>query len=121
MNINLTLVLQGINFFCAYCMIRRFFIKPILALIHHDAAQQIALNTAISTRIEKVKEQEQKIHDHWQQFLADHKHKMPHVQGHALFKNIKPPHIPLKSESIAHNMTDDLAHVIIKKVNNVRW
>lgn len=122
MNVNLTLVIQGLNFFCAYYLIRRFLLKPVVAMINQDHAQQIALESAIAARKEKVKEQERMLYDYWQQFLATHKHKMLSVQEGTFLKGIKPSleNTPRSYESIKM-LTTDLVNASIKKVSDVRW
>ncbi len=122
MNVNITLVIQGINFFCTYLIVRAFLLRPLVAMIYHDKAQRQALDLAIDTRIQKVTEYEQALHDQWLQFQLVNRDKMPLPQEDHLFKGIKPPMLyPVISESVVRTFAADIVAVTTKKVKDVRW
>src|SRR5437868_5404391 len=122
MNVNMTLVIQGINFFCTYLIVRAFLLKPIVAMIYQEKAQQQALDLSIDTRIKKVKEHEQELQDHWRQFQLVNKNKMPLSDDEHIFKGIKPPILyPAFSADAIRNYVTDIVTVTTKKVKDVRW
>ena len=47
MNINITLIVQGINFLIAYGIMRIFLLKPAVQVIQDEEAQQAKLNRVI--------------------------------------------------------------------------
>jgi len=122
MNVNMTLVIQGINFFCTYLIVRAFLLKPIVAMIYQEKAQQQALDLSIDTRIKKVKEHEQELQDHWRQFQLVNKSKIPLPEDDHIFKGIK-PHIlyPVFSADTIRNYVTDIVTVTTKKAKDVRW
>jgi hypothetical protein len=122
MTINMTLVVQGINFCIAYMLLRRFLLKPVVRSIHHEQAQEAALHSAIESRKASIREQEYEMHNRWRIFQNSYASKMPHVQDERVFRYIKPQvQVQVPSQEALMAITTDVTAASVQKVRNVRW
>ncbi len=118
--INCTLIVQAINFFIAFFIIKYFFFKPVLMQIHEeDAFQESLLNTVQEHRA-LVAQKEQELHAQWQSAQRYFEQHSPPTRQQPFFASktsvIKP--------EFEHRMVDDIAKRVaselIKKVDHVR-
>jgi hypothetical protein len=122
MNLNSTLVIQGINFFCAYFILRRYLFGPVVAMVHQEQAQQKALEQAIQMRKHKVDQQEQQLKDSWLAFQELYAQKIPPVQDRQIFRQIKPS-LEYKNPTAeaVKMLTAEFVPLAVQKVKDVHW
>jgi hypothetical protein len=122
MTINMTLVVQGINFFIAYVLLRRFLLKPVVQIITHEQAQEAALHSAIESRKAMVREQEYVMREKWLAFQNTFRGMLPALESERVFRHIKPQvQVPLPAPDTLATLTADIAQASVQKVQNVRW
>lgn len=117
--INCTLIVQVINFFIAFFIIKYLFFKPVLAQINaEDSFQELLLNT-VQVHKTIVAQKEQELAEQWhaaQHYFHQHS---PLIRQEPFFAS-KP--LILKPE-FDHRMVDDMAkqaaQQLIKKVDHV--
>jgi len=65
MNINATVVIQALNFFIVYWMLRLFLFKPVIGIIEHEEAQEHAMINIIDQQKKSLEIQEKERQRHW--------------------------------------------------------
>ncbi len=65
MNINATVVVQALNFFIVYWMLRLFLFKPVIGIIQHEEAQEHAMLNIIDQQKKSLEIQEKERQRHW--------------------------------------------------------
>jgi hypothetical protein len=121
MNINATLLVQALNFFIVYLMLRRFLFKPAIAIIEHETAQENSLRDIIEQQKKSLEIQEKERQRHWylcQEYFAIH-------QPNLVAKNLSLTHRtdidthPLLSENSIAEMISSVSHTMENKIKHV--
>jgi hypothetical protein len=122
LDVNMTLVAQGLNFFIAYYMLRRFLIQPVFAVIQREFAQLQTLTTTIETRTTAIAQKRALLRVHWQTFQQSIHPQLPE-QEQTTIPPISKPSIVV--QPIAQPQVTALAQEITKtyvaKAHNVIW
>lgn len=119
MYINATLLVQVIHFLLAYCVLRFFVYKPIVAFIQKRDAQRTILVTSIAEiKTEQHKHQEQFLQQWYKEQIAL-VHKSPIID-----KKIIPSIPELRSykeiqPSSISTLVNDVVHVIVDRIDHV--
>lgn len=118
--INCTLIVQAINFFIAFFIIKYFFFKPVLAQIHaEDAFQESLINTVQAHRIIVV-QKEQELLAQWQSAQRYFEENSPSTRSEPFF-SVKPAiQKPIFEQSIVDSIAKKAATELLKKVDHVR-
>ncbi len=118
--INCTLIVQAINFFIAFLIIKYCFFKPVVAEIHAEDALQESLMNTVQARRKIVAEKEQELLSQWQSAQQHFEHNTPSLRQEPFFST-KPS---LVKPHFDHRMVDDVAKRVatelIKRVDHVR-
>lgn len=80
MNINATVFVQAFNFFITYWMLRLFLFKPVITIIEHEKAQEIAKLDIIDQQKKSLEIQEKERQRHWyicQEYFNTHQPYLP--------------------------------------------
>lgn len=85
MQINLTLIAQGLNFSVAYWMLRRFLFRPAVAFVQAEMQVRDQLISSIDKEAIKARELEVRKVERWGELQQDFAHNAPKVAGRTLF------------------------------------
>jgi len=122
MELNATIVVQAVNFFIVYWMLRRFLFKPVVAIIEHEEAQEIAMLDIIDQQQKSLEIQEKERQRHWyicQEYFTLHQPQLPRKTLLDENDEIITPKIPeLSPDEIAHIIADTRS-VIEEKIKHV--
>ena len=118
---NATLLVQAINFFVAYLMLRYLFIKPAVKAIEQEQQEKDHLQANIDEREKKLQKTAEKKEQEWSEFQEQFSHASPPVKkariAHADVKPIK------KEQELTEQQQDQIAEdvkeAIVKKVRHV--
>lgn len=118
--INCTLIVQIINFFIAFFIIKYFFFKPILASLHAEDAFQNTLINKIQTHRAMVAQKEQELSVQWQSVQRYFEQNSPSLKQRPSF----PFRSPIIMPSFDSHTITDAAHKVVsqlvKKVEHAR-
>ncbi len=123
MNINATILVQAINFFIVYWMLRLFLFKPVVTIIEQENAEKSSLLSIINQQQKSLEIQEKERLRHWhvcQEYFIIHQ---PHMFkdfsffGRATLTNDEPV-APLSEDTIAEIITD-VEKTIVEKIKHV--
>lgn len=120
--INLTLVVQGINFFIAYCLLRAYLLRPIVDFIASKELQEKQLRAYIANKKNEILDQQNKTKDDWYSFQRKIHQSIPRLsaQKSVIFNNIKPScEFPVISKAVVAKLTHELVATCLPKVKNV--
>lgn len=117
MNINLTLIVQAINFFIAYCLFRFILLKPAYGTIVEEQETKASIEQLISDHQKLIERRRQEMIQYWRESSTFFRKNMPIPIDHiALFKGTYPK-IKLKSEKISlTEMQRKLVHAVVRNV-----
>jgi hypothetical protein len=121
MSINATLIVQALNFFVAYLILRYFLCKPTVKVIEqeHEETEHLQEVATERTQALAIKIEEKAVA--WKDFQATFAREAPRVMCrvvvHSGVEPVKPEALPSQEEleQLAHNVQ----HVITKKVSHV--
>ena len=122
MNINFTLVIQAINFFISYWLLRVFVFKPIVQTIEQERTYQKNLLAQIQTNTQLAQQLAQIKQEKWQEYQQEFGKKTPDVVSqdlyvlHHLTSVIETPGISNQEQTA---LVKEVAQAIIKKVEHV--
>ena len=120
--INATLVVQGINFFITYLLLRRFLFKPTLVIIDREAAQQAALNGAIKARQKAIDVTIQEQNEKWELFHRSIHGKIP-VTGVTRLHKMQRIELILEPQVMQADrlalLTDEAVVSLVKRIEHV--
>ncbi|HSW73980.1 MAG TPA: ATP synthase F0 subunit B [Candidatus Limnocylindria bacterium] len=122
--INLTLILQGINFFIVYLFLRRFLLRPLVDLLEKESAYIQSLETAIMARSETVIRQQQELTNRWRAFQHSFASQLPTLDQarSTIVHNIKPSiHCTHPSAQTISHLVHEVTETSLAKVQDVRW
>ncbi len=120
-SVNMTLVVQGINFLVAFWFLSRFLLKPLVVLIEKKRIEKEAKRRCILGLEESIKQQVEYKVEQWRNFQKDFLKAIPkiHLQDH--MPEQKVPEITV--EPLGHEKIDQLAlqveNFIVEKAGNV--
>jgi len=111
MDINATLLVQAFNFFVVYWMLRIFLFRPVIAIIEHEKAQEIAMFDIIDQQKKSLDIQEKERKRHWyicQEYFNTHQ---PHISRKKTHLSDETeydiePISPVSADAIAKTITD---------------
>lgn len=119
MDINMTLLVQMGNFLIAYGMIRALLIKPVYAVLMHEAAEQADLQETVESRSIILAQKEREKQEQWQAHQVELVGAMPAPKSESLFvtrQGIPSPEIITLSAQEIEQLTHEIARVMIKNV-----
>lgn len=118
--INCTLIVQIINFFIAFFIIKYFFFKPVVEHIQaEDALQESLLNTVQANRV-IVAQKEQELLAHWQSAYHYFKKNTPSLVHEPFFSaksSIVKPHF---EPTMINDMVKQATTQLVKGIDHVR-
>lgn len=113
LDINLTLFIQMFHFYCAYLLLRFFFLKPIVQIIYQDDREKNELLSLLhkDKEVERQKEQEEK--ERWKALQRQFFSKMPKIDAQDA------THFKIETPSITPvNLDSTLLSQEIKKIED---
>lgn len=116
MEINGTLIVQGINFFIVYVILRLFFFKPIVASIHQEDKELETLQGAIEARTSSVLNKEREIREQWQAFQQSYASTIPHPQQEIVWHDMSYKSAPLPDQASIDKLSTQVATKLVEKV-----
>jgi len=119
MNINATLVIQAVNFFIAYWIMRIFLFKPALQVVEGEQAQQTKLNTIIKQQEQSITIKEDERQKHWQachHYFRDNK---PAIDQKKLV-GIEIPEVLVATvpPTLVDELADETTQLLLKKIGH---
>lgn len=119
MNINATLVVQGLNFLCAYFLLKKLFFKPVVVVLDKEQLVQDGLITAINESKNALDEQMKKKQQTWRAHQEHFKKEMPNVQSVRFFITDTVEHVPEINPKNLEKVVVQTEQLIVQKVSNV--
>ena len=120
MNINITLVVQAINFFIAYWVMRIFLFKPALQVIEGEQAQQTRLNTIIRQQEQSITIKEDERQKHWQACRDYFRDNKPFIVLTKLaIKEIPEVSLPVVRQELVDKLADETQQALIQKIGYI--
>ena len=118
--INFTLVIQAINFFIAFLLIKFFFFKTAVDHIQSEETLQKTLNAKVGNYQELVNSQEQKLKNQWHNMVRHFSFNSPSLKPKPFFvQKLSPRSLPeIDPEARTQEITQ-LTKELINKVNHV--
>lgn len=101
MGISITLFIQALNFFAAYCVIRFFIFKPLVALILAQKAYHNGLEQAVVQAQGRQKEQENAVKLLWQKCREQFERVRPSLEK-PIEHHVTPEIAPISEKLDAH-------------------
>lgn len=124
MNINLTIVVQALNFFLAYMVMKKLLLKPAVEEIELDDQVRVSIDEAIRSHEISISTKEQEISKQWATcqrhfalytpFLDDLRY-VPRVKEDLIIEVM-----PLSKDRM-QELTHKVANIIVEDVCNVRY
>lgn len=118
---NATLLIQVINFFIAYGIVRFFIVKPLLALIQQEDAQAASLAQAVQERQMTIENKRHELEVYWSEckdHFASHTPSISHrplpLSGKAQIS------VAVSSAAQQEKLAQELAQGITAEVSHVR-
>lgn len=122
--INMTLVAQWVNFFIVYLVVRRFFLRPVLAVVHQEDAHLHSLQSSIASRTELLARHHAELQLQWKVFQESFSNALPTLdQAQAITTHDTKPPLTLYNpspESISL-LTHEVLKTSLAKVPDVQW
>src|SRR2546422_328051 len=111
MDINCTLILQGIHFGIAYVLLRTLLFKPSITIIREEERQQHALQESIDSRKATLLVKEQEKQQRWIAFQQQYKTVVPRIYGMEDITHLTLPSVtyPVVTKAQAQALTGDVA------------
>ena len=117
--INCTIIVQAINFFIAFFIIKYFFFKPVLAQINAEDSLQESLLATIQTHRATVAQKEQELAEQWgaaQQYFDKN---IPSIRQEPFFASKSPILKPEFEQRVINETAAHAMRQLIKKVDHV--
>jgi len=119
MNINITLIVQAVNFFIAYHIMRTFLLKPAVQVIQDEQAQQTKLNTVIRQQEQSITTKEGERQKYWQTCRDYFKDNKPFIDQAILFiKEIPEVSVPVVSDDLVDKLVEETQYALIQKIGH---
>lgn len=122
MKIDFTLVVQGINFFIGYLIIRNLLLSPAVKAIEADTAHKRTLNHTIETATLANGAADDRMKKHWQDFREAVKAKIPNLAAQGAKIDYSAQEITIKkiNEDYANYLAGAVAKEIVERVEHVK-
>ncbi len=122
MNINCTLIIQGLHFGIAYGVLRIFFFKPVIRSIDQESNRQHALHAAIQAHEAALYATQREKESRWIHFQEQVKNKIPYTQPEQGIAKFTVPSLryPDITKAEVQELKQDVASLLIKQVAHVR-
>lgn len=118
--INFTLVIQAINFFIAFLLIKFFFFKTAVVHIQAEETLQKTLNNRVGKFQELVNIQEQKLKSQWQEMVSYFSGNSPSLKPKPFFaEKLSPIGLPEIDPKALKLEVAKLTTELINRVNHV--
>lgn len=118
--INCTLIVQAINFFIAFFLIKYFLFKPVLAVINQEDAHQESLINTVQAHRAIVAQKEQDLSIQWHSAQEYFEENIPLIAKEQFFSTKSEIIKPEFDKQLIEDMAKQAAGQLIKKVNHVR-
>jgi len=120
MNINLTLIVQGINFFIAYGIMRIFLLKPAVQAIQDEEAQQAKLNTVIRQQEQSMAIKGGERQRYWQVCRDYFKDNKPIIdQSLLLINKIPEIFVPVVPAGLVDKLVEETQRTLVEKIGHI--
>ncbi|HEB41904.1 MAG TPA: hypothetical protein ENI08_02715 [Candidatus Dependentiae bacterium] len=120
MNINVTMVIQAINFFIAYWVMRIFLFKPALQVIQGEQIEQTRLDTIIRQQEQSITIKEDERQKHWQACRDYFRDNKPFIDLTKLVvKEMPEVSIPVVRQELIDKLADETQQVLIQKIGYI--
>ena len=121
MNINSTLILQGLHFGVAYVMLRKLLFNPVINLVRQEERHRHALESAILDRKAALIAKEQAVQEAWLAFQRYHKTSIPEVEQDRLTTPCKIPALvrPQIDSAQSRIITQEVAQELVQRIMHV--
>ena len=119
-NVNFTLIIQGLNFLIAYVLINKLLLKPAIKIIN----QEEVLEQSLQLDLEKAKKNLEVIknlkREKWERFQKHFSQNSPDVLKR-MYERLERPAKPFVFEDLTQveKLTKDLEDYLVNKVENV--
>jgi hypothetical protein len=123
MNINMTLIVQSVNFCIVYLMVRHFLFKPVVTIIEREQSEEQALHDIIDQQKKSLEIQEKERQRSWvlcQEYCTIHQPQLVH-QRQSFCDEIEyssPTISSPSTQAIAHAATQ-LSSALEEKIKHV--
>jgi len=120
--INLTLIIQALNFFIAYLILRYFLLKPGLQALDQEDTQQANLVMRLEHVRLRMLEKQQQLLANWQEYKKSFARNTPLVSDRALLakQSLIPISRTIFDQSMVQEKVHELQDTLSKKVTHVR-
>jgi len=118
-NINITLIVQAINFFIAYGIIRTLLLKPAVQVIQDEQAQQAKLNTIIRQQEQSITIKEGERQKNWQaccDYFDDNK---PFIDLLLFIKKIPEISVPVVPDDLVDKLVEETQRALIQEIGHI--
>jgi len=120
MNINATLIIQAVNFFIAYGIMRTFLLKPAVQVIQDEQDQQAKLNTIIRQQEQSITIKGGERQKYWQACRDYFKDNKPFVDRALLFiQEIPEVSVPVVPDDIFDKLVEETQRALIQKIGHI--
>ncbi len=120
MNLNATLVVQMINFFLAYWIMRIFLFKPALQVAQEEQAEQQRLNIIIKQQEQSMEIKENERQKHWQMCRDYFQDNQPPIDSKKLISsNVSEVSVPKVSQKLIDEIADEAQQVLVQKIGYI--
>lgn len=123
LSLDLTMLVQAINFAIAYVAIRTLLLKPAVETLEKNAEHQQSLNHKIDVAIRSNEAQEKHMQEQWQLYRIEVKEKMPTpvITPLITLKRVsEKPVIPVADKEYTRFLTASIAEELVKRIDHVR-
>ncbi len=122
MEINMTLVIQGCNFFVTYVLLRKFLFSPTVKAIYQEQSEHNALIATIQSGKTKIEAKQQEKRQRWQECQQFFVQTAPPAERAEVFvfedKEWVAPLEPIQ-DNLVKQLTNEVEQAVIKKVVDV--
>lgn len=121
MNLNATLIIQAINFFVAYILLRSLLLKPAVAAVQQERAQSGELREAIDHNHTLIDQKGDERNQQWEECHQMYTESKPAVEEQELyvFKQLSPDvEYPEISQEVVEQLVTQATDELVKKVSN---
>jgi hypothetical protein len=123
MDINCTLVVQGINFFLVYLLLRHFLFKPVVHSVLQEREEQATLQRDIKECTGAIEHQEQEKRARWLVYQQSFEQEVPSVVREDLFvfRNLvtEQPYRVVPDDRLKQ-LTSEVVASLVTRVDHVR-
>jgi hypothetical protein len=120
MNLNSTLILQGIHFGIVYLVLKKFLFKPVIDAVRIEERHLHDLQKSIEHRQAMLRIAQHAMENAWKESQMQRAQSMPDVQESVHIPSAPELKLPLIPEQTLHTLIADSAHALAKKVEHVK-